>query len=102
MTGRTSAILLTHYGHRGLRQLLCRVGGCSRIPRHPGDTHELEGPEGAVPVDAFEATDGDKITGVTQGGAHALVCKVVAILRGTAVAKLQRPYDMRGNGLWPC
>jgi hypothetical protein len=55
-----------------------------------------------VPADAFEATDGDKITGVTEGGAHALVCKVVAILRGTAVAKLQRTDDMRGDGLWPC
>jgi len=35
-----------------------------------GHASELEGPEGAVPADAFEATDGDKITGVTQGGAR--------------------------------
>jgi hypothetical protein len=99
MTGRTSAILLAHYGHRGLLQPLCRVGGSVSCHSHTG---ELEGPEGAVPADAFEATDGDKITGVTQGGAHALVCKVVAMLRGTAVAKLQRTDDMRGDGLWPC
>jgi hypothetical protein len=27
--------------------------------------HELEGPEGAVPADTFEATDGDEVVGVT-------------------------------------
>ena len=30
---------------------------------------------------------------------HVHVCKVVAILRGTVVATLQRTDDMRGDGL---
>lgn len=32
--------------------------------------HELERPEGTVPADMFEATDGDEIAGITQGSAQ--------------------------------
>jgi hypothetical protein len=32
-----------------------------------GHASELEGPEGAVPADAFEATDGDEVAGVSEG-----------------------------------
>jgi hypothetical protein len=43
---------------------LCRVGGSVSCHSHTG---ELEGPEGAVPADAFEATDGDEVAGVSEG-----------------------------------
>ena len=44
-------------------QTLRMVGG--DIPCHSRHADELEGPEGAVPADTLQATEGDKVAGVT-------------------------------------
>ena len=44
------------------------TSGC--VPCHALHTDELEGPEGAIPADPLEATDGDEVAGVAEGVAQ--------------------------------
>jgi hypothetical protein len=52
-------------GREGLAALLGRIGVCMFC-----HADELNRPEGAVPADAFEATDGDEIAGIAEDAAQ--------------------------------